>query len=587
MAAAAADFRKMRTWRRRMRRLALIACVISAAFIVIDAAGGGLDPRRPALGIELVARILMVILAVIAIGKSRGGLNALLVAGAVVCASLDTYWQTTYRHLGNSRLEWIEMLVKYVATGLGLGLLLRVCARFGAASVRRSRRSLEWWSLPIGGVLSAVGVLHGVSYIRSCYFYYPGRDQCIIGEPAMHWLNGYLVIDALVRLTIIAAAVTAYFRSSSSHRERTFLVALASCVFGLGAAVEFLGRLRSSYDAALVLQTFDAVTTILFPLVLLVAIHRRQLFDVRYPFKIAVSYTLATTLVFSLWYVTKIIVEITLHGAVHTALNPIENRMPEKVFDYAVGLPFLLVWKPVEKWLEGVVENLVMADRKKQRERLRDFMRKIPYIDNLVELEYHLQTALSEAVYAKFAEIFLHAGKKGFGTYLSSRDPQPPILHHTRAPFFLRTEEPVPTVCRGKLCLACENPKIPDGKVAIPMPGGGKPYGMLVCGPPDGGEKPKFARDEIEQLTDFAATAGSALFALRSGTKRAPRRKSAVPSEPFVPGDSVASAKKSTEPRKRVAAPRKQPVAPRQAAAPSERVAVGVPLPDMPAKETP
>jgi hypothetical protein len=590
VAATAAFFRKTRARRERALRLALLACVISLAFILLDATGGGLDLRRLALGIELLARILMVILAVIAIGKSRGGLNASLVAGALVCASLDTYWQTTYRYFGSNRLEWIEMLVKYAATGLGLALLLRVCARFGAASGRRSLRWLERWSLPIGAALSSVGVVHGISYIRSCYFYVPDQNQCIIGEPAMHWLNAYLIVDALVRLLIVAAAVIAYFRSSPSQREHTFLVALAGSVFGVGAAVEFLGRLRSSYDAALVLQTFDAITTITFPLLLLVAIRRRELFDVRYPFKIAVSYTLATALVLASWYVTSIIVEITLHQGVHTALLPIEHRLPADFFEYAVGLPFLIAWKPVEKWLEASVENLIMADRKERRERLYEFMRKIPHIDDLAELEHHLQTALSKAVYGKFAEIFVPAGKSKIGIRLSSRDPQPevqpPILHRTRAPFLSRTEDPVTKVCRGERCSNYKNPKIPGGKLAIPMLGGGKPFGMLVCGAPH--ETRDFAPDEKDELTDFAAAAGSALFALGCGVKRTPRRKPTVPSKFVVRDDSVSSAKQMTRAPKRAAPPKKQSVAARKKQ-PAQTASLIVPAqpPNTSAKETP
>lgn len=514
-----------------LQQIAVFTCAaLSAAFVVVDALGGGLNVHRLDLGIELIARVLMLVLAALAASKVLGRQHLELLLWSVLCVSFDTYWQTTYRHIGGRPLEWTEMIVKYVATGVGLGLLLRLCAEIADDGSGRLRRFIaKWWFVP-AGALAAAGLVHGILYIQSCYFFVPGRDQCIISERALLALDAYLVLDALIRIAIVAVAVTGYVQSSPSRRERTFLVAVSSCVFALGAAIDFLARLGVSYDTAIVLQVFDAVTTLQFPLALLYVGTRNQFYGVRYAFKIHASRALASTIVLALWYVTSIVVELTLHKRMTTTFRWLP--LNEEYVEYAVGLPFLLMWKPVEKKLEGAVEGVLMRDRLKRRQHLRDLIHRIPYIDDLVVLEKHLHRALTDGVNAKFADIFVHAGQRRFGTYLSSREPGLPQRHEVRAPFLHAKEPPVPAVCNGENCSRWTNPVIPDGKLAVPMPGGGKPYGILVFGPPADGERKDFDREEIDQLDDFGAIAGSALYALRSNKKRAPRTRRPAVSVP-------------------------------------------------------
>ncbi|MBV9438496.1 MAG: hypothetical protein JOZ24_00740, partial [Candidatus Eremiobacteraeota bacterium] len=156
MSSAAASRRSAeRAW----ELLALGGCIaLSAVLLVIDAKGGGWNPARPDLQIELVARGLMLVLALFAVTRTAGDRDTRLLIWAVVLVSLDAYWQTTYRHLGGRPLEWAEMIVKYVAVGTGLGVLLRLCAQFGDAPRMRFRALLHDWSFAIGGALTAVGL---------------------------------------------------------------------------------------------------------------------------------------------------------------------------------------------------------------------------------------------------------------------------------------------------------------------------------------------------------------------------------------------------------------------------------------------
>jgi hypothetical protein len=512
-----------------MERVAAYACIaLSAAFIAIDVAGGGLSPRRPDLVFELFARVLMLVLAFVAIRRTRGDPNLRLLLWAVILVSFDTYWQSTSRHFGGKPLEWVEMIVKYVAVGAGLGLLLRLCARFGDAPPSRLRSLLAGSALALGGVLAAVGIGHGVLYIGSCHYFVPGRDQCIVDDAALFALQAYLVVDALLRALIVVAAITGYVRSSAAYKQRTLLVAAASIVFALGTAIDFLGRLQLTYDTATMLQLADAIATLVFPLALLYAATQRRLFDVEYAVKLGVSYALAAAILTAMWKVTLIVAEVVLHSGALKFLVPASESPATRTWqgelplELAVGVPFLLAWRPLEGWLEHHFDALIMPERTKRRGRLRAFIAQIPFIDSLVELEQTLQHALTRGISATFADIFWHDGKNGYGAYLSSRNPRPPYLHED--------DPPVPKVVQGRpVCLKCRHATIPGAELALPMPVGGKTVGILVCGPPESRDVTRYAADEVADIKAFAATAAGALFALRANVKRPARVRAAAP----------------------------------------------------------
>jgi uncharacterized membrane protein len=481
------------------RRLGVYLCVAaSAAFVVVDAIGVGESRNRFDLTIELVARALLLVLAVLASNRTQGDRHLKLLLWGVICISLDTYWQNTYRHFGGKPLEWTEMVVKYVAVGIGLGLLLRLCASFGDAPADRLRASLRSWSLPLGGVLSLIGLWHGVVYIQSCYFFVHGTDQCIIGDDGVFALDVYLLGNAMLRVAVVVAALIGYLRSSPEYRQRTLLVAFASVIFALGTVIHFVARLNVPYDVVVVLQIVDSVTTLLFPLGLLYAATRRRLFDVEYLVKRSVSYTLASLIVAGLLFA----VELFLHEKL-AALLRIGKDSP---LQYAVGIPFLLLWRPLEHRIAKRVDHLILPEREKRRDRLRAVISRIPFVDSLVELEQMLHHALGHAVAATFADIFVHDGKGGYGAFLSSRDPQPSYLPEKQPPLPLLAH-------RKHLCLGCNHQDIPDAELAVMMPVGGKPFGILLCGRPDRIEVEHFAADEIAEISMFATMAASALFA--------------------------------------------------------------------------
>lgn len=521
MTATASPIGKPEAHRLPLSRFAVYAPVaLSAAFIVLDAAGGGVDSRRPDTGIELIGRVLMLIVAVLAARKTGGDRRLGLLLWGVVLLSFDTYWQTTYRNFGGKPLELIELVVKYLATGVGLGLLLRFCATFGDDSGDRFRRWIATWSLAIGSALAAVGLLHGVLYVQSCYFFSHG-DECIISQPAALALNAYLVADALVRLAIVVAAVRSYVCSSPDHSQRTLLVSAASFLFALGTFVDFVARLNLPYDAVLALQFFDAVTTVLFPLGLLYAATHRQLFDVEYVVKRSAVVTITTSCIVAAWAIAITAAELffhhrALHGVVIAAHQlgeflklDVLRHVEEGQLDYAVGIPFLLLWKPLESRLDKPVEQVVLRpERPRQRDRLRSLIDRIAFVSNRTELEHLLLKALRKGIRSTFADIFVRDEAGGFKAYLSSRDPQPAYLNET--------QPPIPRLARRKhICLKCRHEDLPNYELMVRMMAGGKYIGVLVCGPPSNGEIPHFAPDTIEEIELFASMAASALFNYR------------------------------------------------------------------------
>ncbi|MDB5039839.1 MAG: hypothetical protein JWN27_565 [Candidatus Eremiobacteraeota bacterium] len=525
------------TARSGSERVAVFACAaLSAAFIVLDVKGGAFDAARPDLGIELVARVLMLILALFATVRMRSNPEVRLLVWAVLFVSLDAYWQTTYKHVGGRPLEWIEMVVKYVGVGAGLGVLLRLCSSFGDAPPTRFRAFLHDRAYAIGAALAVVGLVHGVIYIQHCYYFDPGTGECVFDNATLFSTRAYLIANAAVRLAIVAAAVIGYRRSTLEYKQRTMVVAYFSVWFALGTAVDFVARQPLPYFAVLLLQVGDAVTTLLFPLGLLYAATRKRLFDVEYVVKKTTSYSLSALVVLLLLAGVETLLHELWMGPFHGEEHPSrESSLSLVAIEFFAGVLFVLCWKPFEKWLEEVLDR-TMPERAERLERLRGLINKIPYVASLAELRTELRDGLSAAVSAQFADIFLHDGNAGFGAYISNRAPEPLYLSEN--------EPPVTEIARGgHVCLGCQDEKVPKAELALPMPVRGKPYGILICGAPLH-EIVHFAHDEIERLKEFAATAGSALFAFGAklrpeppGTgerpKRAPRKKpAAVSSSP-------------------------------------------------------
>jgi hypothetical protein len=505
---------------------------VSAAFVVVDTLGvrdAALDSAgRLDLGIELAARVLMLVLAVFAAVRTQSDPEVRLLVWAVLLVSLDTYWQTTWIHLGGRPLEWTEMVVKYVAVGLGLGLLLRLCSRFGDAPPMRFRSFLHDWSFAIGAALSAVGLLHGVLYIQHCHFFDSATALCVrdvLDRATPLSTNAYLTVDAVIRLAIVAAAVIGYQRSTLAYKQRTMLVAYFSVWFALGTAIDFLARQHLPDAALIFLQVGDAVTTLLFPLGLLYAATRKRLFDVEYVVKVTTSFSLSGVVVVLLIAGIETFLEELWRLSHEHWLTPLDRH--PTVFEavsysvvtiqFCAGVSFVLVWRPCEKWLEKML-NRTMPERTERIDRLRELIKKIPYITSLGELRKELHDGLTHAVSAKFADIFLHDGKAGFGAYLSNRVPEP---------LYLREDEPPLTkIARsGDVCLSCQDGKVPDAELAVHMPVRGRPYGVLICGAPLH-EIIHFARDEREHLKEFAAAAGSALFAFGAKLRAEPAFRS-------------------------------------------------------------
>jgi hypothetical protein len=180
---------------------------------------------------------------------------------------------------------------------------------------------------------------------------------------------------------------------------------------------------------------------------------------------------------------------------------------------FFAGVLFVVCWKWLEKRLEPLLDRL-MPERTERLDRLRELIKKIPYVASLTDLRRELHDGLSAAVSAQFADIFLHDGKAGFGAYISNRAPEPLYLHEN--------EPPLTEIARdGHVCLGCQDKKVPEAELAVQMPVRGKPYGVLICGAPLH-EIIHFAHDEIEHLKEFAAVAGGALFAF--GAKLRPER---------------------------------------------------------------
>lgn len=468
--------------------------------------GALLDP-----GLQLIAHICMALVAAFAAFQTSGDPKTRLLIWGLIGVSLDLSWQTIeVDSVGSQALQWVEMTVKYVAVGTGLGLLTQLTTYFGDSD-EPLRRFIRRAAPFVAGVTIVVGLVHGALWITQCQL---SCDPTILGE----WLElrstqGYLLLDGLLRVMMIVAACVGVATASNLARQRLLLIAIACILFAAGTALDFLARLP--LDGELVPMTtrhlIDGVTTLLFPLLLGIAILRRQLFDVEYAINRAVFYSAAITLIS---YGLNLL-DSSVHWALGTTMDSLLGSLlgtedAEKynwAVEIMVGLVVLIGFTRIEEPVLERARRIFAPGRERRIDALREFGEHILLIDTAHELQERLFQTIQRGTDAAFTDLFVHDKHDTYVPLASTRDPKPrPIL---------AKEELVTLLGRGKpIKLKHENPVCPGAEIALPMHVGGKLFGFLLCGPKK--TEISYAPDELRELETIARGAGASLLAFRT-----------------------------------------------------------------------
>ncbi|HEY9085896.1 MAG TPA: hypothetical protein VIN40_08205 [Candidatus Tyrphobacter sp.] len=482
----------------RWHQRAIYAFVaLSLAFVVVDSVRDW-HLHRADLQLESLARLFMLVVAVLAAYLTRGHHHTRLLMWGLVGLSFDVYWETAYGYAG---FQWVAMAIKYLGVPFGLVCVTRLAATFGEGP-RSGVRELIYRAAPaMGVVVAALGLLHGYLYITNCYRVGGGCE--FISTLAIRSYGWYVVADALIRIVTIAAAVIGLFSSSEKYRSRLVLIAGSCVLLATGTSIDFLARVVPPATVWISgLQYVDAVTTLLFPIGLLIALLRRQLFDLDYVIRRWLAFTIAAGFV----VITFAVCEQLLQIALSRFTWPIGPRWLPEVL---VGVAITLLFKPVDKLSMESIDRYILPDRKKRLDALRRLAAKLALTDNIADLTRQLET-LKKSAGASFADVFLRDAGGDYAPFTWSTEVRPALVAGTASA--------VQRLSAGKAVRLKErNRTIPKAHLLLPMPVAGKLFGILACGRKYlDSEDDRYDPAEIGELEAVARQAGAALYALHA-----------------------------------------------------------------------
>lgn len=508
-AAVAAATTRSPARHRHRRTLARLLLGFSLLLLLVDvlatySQGSDVD-------LEALARLLLIVVAFIAVRSSAHDHVWLLIWG-LIGTSFDTFWSAAGNH--PAWLREAMMVVKYLAVPAGLAALLRFTAEFGGADcdiggIRCFIRRLAW---PLGVLLAAAGLTHGITYLAGCVYVAPKHDFFDCQPFVESGFLAYLSADIFVRIVIVVAAVMGLL---ASHRmRRQFLVLGASCaIFALGGAVDFLARVLPSSRLSEILsgesgQIVNAACSVAFPVGLLIAVQRRELYDVRYLVHKTTVITIVMTLLGSLWYGLQQLVEVVLHRRLLELVVGVTDGLPhpsERMIDIVVGFLVALLYKPAERLVSEIVEKRLFPDRGRCLHVLRQCVDRLQAVTDRPALD------------ALLARTAIACGIVPFNVFKVCEDERFVSLIPPDAAFdvrFVADDRRLARLREGKIAKEGIGSIVPGAVLAVPFVLRGRLIAVVACGAPMRFDPPEFEAAEERELCNLARETGAALYAM-------------------------------------------------------------------------
>jgi len=507
--------------RQRRRRLyAYVLIEVSLALLVFDVIVN-LSQGTDVL-LEAAARLGVIGVAYLAIRRSAHEYVWLLIWGLIL-TSFDTFWAAPGEHW--APLRDAMMILKYTAFPVGLVFLTRFTAEFGGpgCDVGRIRNFVRVHAWPLGVALAIAGLGHGITFLQGCLYSEQSRDFTICPQRTLDWYDAYLLIDVMMRVGMIVAAIAGLYVARRT-RARFVVLSVACMIFAFGTALDFIARVFPSLpvvgaldgkDGALI----DALSTVAFPIGLLVAIGRSELYDVKYLLHRGAVVTAVATLLSGVWYTLQKVIEHTLHfffthetatalGAEHEVVRHAIDAIvvvPHAVIDVILGVVVTLLYKPLDRTLSEIVERKIFPDRGKRLRALRRCIEDLPAITEVHALEQLMMKTAIHCGTLPFS--FFKPKDEGCFAAVVPRDDNLDAS-------FAADDHCVAMLAEGKMVKSGVGRVFPGAVIAAPVVLGGKLRGVLVSGPPLRYEPQEFVAEEERELVSLAREAGAALLAL-------------------------------------------------------------------------
>lgn len=498
------------------RRLANVLLGISLLVLALDALvcyWQGSD-----IVVQTLARLLLIGVAFLVSRSARDDLSWLLVWG-LIGTSFDTFW--SYRGGYDAHPREALMVLKYLAVPVGLAALIRFTAEFGGgdcdiAGVRKAIRTAAW---PLGGVLALAGLVHGITYLAGCQY---GPTYVAEAKTDLNdfygcrsfvdfWFKAYLSVDVFARFVIIGAALVGLWVSTRKQRE--FSVLTLSCVvFAVGPALDFIARFYENspivgWVAGDTGRMINAASTVLFPIGLLAALHRRELENGSFLHKTAIV-TIVLTALGGVWYGLEHLVEKVLDFSYTEFAHGVTDGQPHApkwMIDIGLGVLVALLYKPASQFIGDYVERTMYPDRGKR----------LPILQHCVDQLQRIteRRALDELL----MRTSLDCGTHPLWLFKAEENGRFVCLVPQDDAFDVQVSldnRCVAHLAEGKIAKSGVEKLFPGAVLAAPIVLRGKLIGVLACGAPRLYDPPEFEAAEERELFSLAREAGAALYAM-------------------------------------------------------------------------
>jgi diguanylate cyclase (GGDEF)-like protein len=431
-------------------------------------------------------------LALLALFQGPGDLRArlLFLFAAAVALELALPYQT----IGSPVLTVVALSLYYLLTGFEMGAELHLASvipeRYGWLEAR------PWLVPAFYAVGLAMGGLTGATYLL----------EDALGRDVFPWSTGAaddLLLDfglPLWGLAVPAILVLQMLRAREARGRQQAGLVLAGVVPWTVYVLLLAGYALQDRQAPEALQALETLALLVYPLAVFVAIYRYQLFDIELVVRRGLVYTLLTATLVLAFYAAL--------GAGGALFSSVVEGGRSVWFISAVTLGLGLLFSPLRRLLQGLIDRKFFPERHALRQRLIALAGELPGLGKLPLMGNHLVERLARIFALRSVSLLLADPKSGLLVPLASTLPP----EHSTAPTFLvsRDEPGVEALERAARPLPAAQLAAKGGALghrlrqleaahAVPLLVQHELVGVLALGPKAGNER--FPGEELELLS--------------------------------------------------------------------------------------
>ena len=431
-------------------------------------------------------------LALFALFQGPGDLRArlLFLFSAAVAVELALPFET----IGNPTLTVVALSVYFALSGFEMGAELHLAS---VIPERYSWLEKRRWLVPaFYAVGVGLGVFAGVTYLV----------EDALGRDVFPWSAGDaedLLLELglpLWALGVPAILVLQMLRAREPRGRQQAGLVLAGVVPWTVYVLLLAGYAIQNRHAPEALQAVETLALLVYPVAVFVAIYRYQLFDIELVVRRGLVYTLLTGVLILAFYAA-----LAAGGAL---LSSFSGDTGSVWFISAITLGLGLLFSPLRRLLQGLIDRKFFPERHALRQRLIALAGELPGLGKLPLMGAHLVERLVRIFALRSASLLLADAKSGLLLPLASTLPQ----GRAEAPTFLvhRDDPGVEALQRAGRSLPVAQIAARGGTLgprlkqlgaayAVPLLVQHQLIGVLVLGPKEGAER--FPGEELELLS--------------------------------------------------------------------------------------